>query len=81
MESFETFRTIRAHERVNFIQKYPSSFNREVRAIKYKITVEQIDEPLDVIQSRIQKLWNRCDNWRDKPPLLAAAKKYNMSLE
>ena len=81
MESFETFRKLGSYERMNLLQKEPSRFNANVRVVKYKITVEQIDEPLDVIQARIKKLWDECDNRNDRPALKEVAKKYNMDLE
>ncbi len=61
-------------------QDHPSCFNGDVRITQFKITVERIVEPLEVYQERIRDLWRHSDNWHDRDPLRAMAKKYNLEL-
>lgn len=56
------------------VQKEPSSFNGEVRFRKTRITIEQIDEPKQVLEARLQKLLDECDNYHHWEPLKKAAK-------
>ena len=81
MESFETFKKLGPYERTSLLQKDPSRGSKSVRVVKYKVTVEKIDEPLDVIRARIRKLWEERDDWQDPSSLLAAAKDYNIVLK
>lgn len=79
--SFETFRKIGSYEQSNLTSKEPSSFNGWVRIEKYKITVEQIDEPRDVLIERLQKLWDECDNHHQWQPLKNKAEELFYKLE
>ena len=81
MEYFETFKKLGPYERTSLLQKDPSMGSKSVRVVKYKVTVEKIDEPLDVIRARIRKLWDERDDWQDQSSLLAAAKDYNIVLK
>lgn len=81
-DTFETFKQIDGFAKTNVIQKEPSCFNGFVRVRKYKVTVELIDEPLDVIHARIQKLWDEGKgNHHHWEPLLAAARKHGLELK
>ena len=71
---FETFRTIGSFERGQITQAEPSCFNGFVRIHKYKITVEVIAEPIEVLEQRLQKLWDECNNHHHVEPLRKAAK-------
>lgn len=77
---FETFREIGSYQINDLIQKNPSCFNSEIRVKKYKIIVEEIEEPDSIIRERIKKLWDECDNWHHWEPLKKYAKKYNLEL-
>jgi hypothetical protein len=77
---FETFREIGSFEQSNITQKEPSSFNGWVRVVKYKVTFEEIEEPIEVYRERLQKLWDECDNMRHWDPIKATAKKYGIEL-
>ena len=81
MDSFETFREIDGHAKHQLIQDSPSCFNGMVRVRKYKVTVELIDEPIEVIHARIQKMWDECDNHHNREPLKVEAKKYDLELK
>lgn len=65
----ETFMDIGDWEFVRMRQSEPSAFNGYVRVKKYRITVEQIEEPIEVIQERLEKLWAESDNHHHRDPL------------
>lgn len=52
----------------------PSSFNDSVTFRKYRVTVELIDEPVEILQERLEKLWADCDNHHQWMPLENAAR-------
>lgn len=79
--SFETFRQIGNYEIIQLTREKPDCFNQEVSVRKYKVTIELISEPLEVIQARIQELWDNCKNHYHWRPLKAMAKKYSMELD
>lgn len=81
MITFETFRDIGSYEIGSLTQKEPSCFNRSVRIEKFRVTIELIDEPKEVIAERLQKLWGESNNHHDHEPLVAAAKKHGVTLE
>lgn len=58
----------------------PDAFNGNVHVRKYKITAEMIDEPIEVIQSRIQELWDNCASYQLWEPLKYMASRYGMEL-
>lgn len=78
---FETFRKIGFYEQGNLTFEKPSSVNGDLRVIKYKITVEEIEEPKEVINQRIQKLWEECKNWHEHSCIKEAAKKCGYELK
>lgn len=51
----------------------PSCFNGSVSIKKYKVTAELIEEPIEVYQERLEKLWIESDNWHHRGPLQFAA--------
>lgn len=61
--------------------KEPSCFNSRVYVRKYKITAELVDEPIEIIQKRIKKLWHECDNYHHHEPLKYTAQKYGLELK
>lgn len=72
--AFVTFRKIGSYEVFNLTENKPSCFNNQVNIRKYKITIEPIEEPVEVLQERLQKLWDECDNMHHWRPLKDAAK-------
>lgn len=78
---FETFRALGTYEQIQMTQKEPSSFNGWIRIRKYRVTVEPIDEPKDVLQERLQALWDNCDNHHHCSPIRAEAKKLGYELK
>ena len=55
---FETFR-VPSYE--TDIQRAPSAFNGIVRVRRYRVTIEQIDEPAEVLHDRLRALWRESD--------------------
>lgn len=80
-KSFETFRNIGSYEITNLTQKEPSCFNGEVCVVKYRVTIEVVEEPVEVLQKRVRKLWRECDNWHHWTPLQNEAKKLGFELD
>lgn len=58
----------------------PSCFNGAVQVRRYRYTAELIDEPVEVIQARLLRLWRNCDNHHHYGPLQREAKKYDFEL-
>jgi hypothetical protein len=81
MDTFETFNKISdGYAKRNLISGEPSCFNGRVNVRKYKVTVEIVDEPIEAIQARIQKMWDECDNHHNWGPLKSEAEKYGLTL-
>jgi hypothetical protein len=62
-------------------QDEPSSFNGIVSVRRYRITIELVDEPDEVIAARIQKLWDKCANHHHWESLRAEAKRVGLVLD
>lgn len=58
----------------------PSSFNGTVEVRRYRVTVEEIPEPDDVIAARLTKLWEECANHHHWRPLRHEAAKIGLEL-
>lgn len=74
MKTYETFSE--PSEWSLSIQGNPSTFNGIVRVVRYKITVDPVDEPVEAIHERLEKLWVECDNMHHYEPLKREAKKH-----
>ena len=79
-DTFETFKEIDGYYKQRMIENEPVCFNGMVKVRKYKVTIELIDEPIEVIHARLQKLWDECKNSHHWKPLKAEAKKYGLKL-
>ena len=79
VRSFETFREINQWQENELTQIQPSCVNF-LRVKKYRITVEEIDEPDEVICQRLQELWDNTTNWHHADRLITAAQKYGYKL-
>ena len=77
---FETFRQIGPFEQNNLLKKDATCFNGMVNIHKYKVTIEPIEEPKEVLAERLQKLWDECDNSHNWTPLKEAAKEIGYEL-
>jgi hypothetical protein len=79
--SLETFRKLGDYEMRNLTSNEPTCFNGIVSIVKYKITVEEIEEPKEVYEERLQKLWDECDNYHHWDSLRATAKRHGIVLQ
>lgn len=75
-KSIETFRKVDSWDLRNmqYRAEGPDCFNGIVSIKKYKVTVELIEEPVEVYWERLEKLWLECDNHHHWEPLKQAAK-------
>lgn len=64
-----------------YARNEPSAFNGGVHVRIYRTTVELVNEPIEVIHERLEKLWLICDNWHNWGPLQAAAKEYRYTFK
>ena len=78
--SFETFRNIGTYETMNLKKSEPSCFNGMVNFKKYKVTIEEVLEPVEIYQERLQKMWDECDNYHHWQPLKQAANSIGYTL-
>ncbi len=78
--SIETFRDPRGYWLNQVKKAEPSCFNGMVEVRKYRVTVELVDEPEEVIRERIQKLWDECENHHHWQPLKASGRRYGLEL-
>lgn len=74
-KTIETFREIGDYELkgYSFNRDTPSCFNGVVSIKRYRVTVEVIEEPIEVYQERLEKLWVESDNHHHYVPLQSAA--------
>lgn len=78
---FETFKTLGMYERREFDRWEPSVINGVVRFRKYRVTIEEIEEPVEVLQERLIKMWEECDNMHHMDSLQKAAKSIGFELD
>jgi len=78
--TFETFRELDIFTRLSLERAEPSSFNGEVCLRKYRVTWELIDEPPDVLEARLRKMWRECKNHHHWNALHAEAEKLGIKL-
>lgn len=50
-------------------QSEPSAFNGIVRVERFRITIEKIEEPIEVIGERLEKLWTNSNNHHHYYPI------------
>lgn len=58
----------------------PDSFNGEVSLERYRVTVEKIEEPLEVLQERLRQIYAEVKGTRRADACLAAAKELGVDL-
>jgi len=79
--SIETFRSIAGYSLNALKSDKPTCFNGVVNVVKYKVTVEVIEEPIEVIHARLQELWDKSDNHHHYDPIKQAAAKHGYELQ
>jgi len=77
----ETFKRLGDWQIIDMKQQEPSAFNGWIRFKKYRITIEEIEEPVEVLGERLEKLWVECDNHHHWIPLENAAKSIGYSFK
>jgi hypothetical protein len=77
---FETYRRPSAFSLDHFRQAVPGCANGEVSVRRWRVTVEPIEEPVEVLYARLLDLWERCDNHHHWGPLKAEARKLGCML-
>ena len=80
MKQFETFRPLNDFTISTVQQKDPFCWNGIVGVRRYLVTVEEIVDSKEVIEARLMKLWEECDNHHDWYPLDATAKSFGIEL-
>jgi hypothetical protein len=65
---------------ITYRQDRPSCFNGIVRVHRYRVTVERIEEPVEVIRDRLLKLWRESDNHHYYSPLQGVAERLGVEL-
>lgn len=75
---FETFRYSPCDQ---MRKETPDCFNGRVEVKKFRVIIEPIDEPKEVVFERIKKLWRECDNMHHFGPLRKAAEELGFTLD
>lgn len=78
--TFETFRKPGSYTIAEMKRDEPTCFNSDVFVVKYRITIEKIEEPKEVYEERLTKLWRECDNHHHYYPIMGTAKKMGIEL-
>lgn len=81
LKEFETFRKISDYAIANLTEKHPSCFNGKVSIKRYRVIIEEVKEPKEVLAERLQKLWDECSNIHHRQPLLHEAAKIGYTLK
>lgn len=76
----ETFRRVGPYLLMTLDQPEPDCFNGMVMFRKWKVTMEMVDEPADVLYARLLKIWRKSRNHHDVQPLQQEARKLGMEL-
>lgn len=79
-KSIETFRQVGDWELNSMKKSEPNCFNSKVDIFKYRVTIEKIEEPKEVYQERLQKLWEETDNHHHYDPIKIVALKLGVEL-
>lgn len=77
---FETFREPGRFVAEHLKQESPSCFNGTVAVRRWRVTIELVDEPSEVIVERIRKLRSETKNIHHFTPLRNEAAKYGADL-
>ena len=78
---FETFRLIDRYQQRALTRNEPSVFNGVVEVKRFCVTVEEIQEPEEVICARLQRLWDENENLHNSRDLLRIAREYDYTFK
>ncbi len=78
----ETFKSFNHYDIRQLTEQWeqPSCWNGEVRVQKVRVTIEEIDEPKEVIAARLMKLWREVENMHHLGPIQAEAQRRGVEL-
>lgn len=80
LHQFETFRPF-TNDLIGYKNaNKPAAFNGFVRVVKYRITIERIEESQEVYAQRLNQLAAECDNWHNHLPIELAAQKHGVKI-
>lgn len=77
----ETFRTFGSYELDQWRQPEISCFNGSIKVRRYRVTIEEIEEPPEVIEARLIELWETCTNHHHRAAIDAVAKRNGVTLD
>lgn len=80
-KEFTTFKEIDKFEEDRLTQTIPTCFNCLVRVKRFKVTVEEIIEAPEILQARLQRLWDHSNNYYDSAALESTALKLGYKLK
>ena len=63
------------------LTEVPSVGNFNVQFRRYRVTIEEIEEPVDVLAARLRELWEASTNHHDWEPLRRAAAEIGITLD
>lgn len=78
---YETYNRIDPWLIDHLVSTKPTCFNGDIRIKRYRITIEEIQEPNVILGQRLQKLWEECDNWHHHDNLITTAKEIGWVLQ
>lgn len=64
-----------------FEHSEPSCMNGQVSIKRYRLTVEEIEEPIEVLHERLRKLWRQETNPHRWGPIKSEAKRLGLDLD
>jgi hypothetical protein len=79
--AIETFHKPGSYERGQWVRNAPSVGNGEVSVRRFRITVEEIAEPVEVLAERLRGLWRGTTNHHHWDPLKAEARRLGVTLD
>jgi hypothetical protein len=79
-EEFETFKNINNIPLYHMCQDKPTCFNGTVSIRRYRVLIQEIMEPREVLQERLQALWETERNYLSIESMQAYAAELGMTL-
>lgn len=77
----ETFCDPRGYSIDKLVHAKPYCFNGEVGIRRWRVTVEEIAEPKEILAERLRALWEAETNHHHYAPLMAVASRLGVELE
>lgn len=80
MQVFETYKCFGSYDIDQLTQDKPTSFNGNVRAKRYKVTIEEVSTFEEECEA-VQEMWDYGDNWHHNTPIRNYADKLGYQLK